>query len=101
MRLRRQRGIAIGLAQSAEEASHLDERAPGGVLDRGARRACEFRIDRERALRGIGLHRDHADAVGNLVVELAGDPRTLLLNRPAGALALLALEPRGQQPLIA
>jgi len=58
----------------------------------------EFRVDRERPLGGIGLDRDHADAVGDLVVQLPRNARTLLRDGRPGTLALLLPEPRRQQP---
>src|SRR5439155_21880061 len=72
--LRRERGIAVALAQATEQPPHLDQRAPRSVLDRFHGSAGELRVDRERALGCVGLDRDHTDAVSDLHVELAGDP---------------------------
>ena len=99
--LRRESRILVVLAQSAEQPPHLDECTASGVLDRGEGNTGEFRVDGERALCGISLDRDHADAVCNLVVKLTRNARTLFRDGRVCALVPLVLEPRGQQPLAA
>src|SRR5256885_663059 len=48
-----------------------------------------------RGPRRAGLDRDHADIMGDDVVKLAGNPRSLLVGREPPVLVPLTLEPRG------
>ena len=54
------------------------------------------RVALERGLGGVGLHGDHADAVGDDVVQLARDPRALLGDRDP--LRVLARSRRTSRP---
>ena len=65
-------------------------RAVSRIATRG--RFDERRVAGERAFRGVGLHSDHAHRVRDLVVQLAGDPRTLLCNGRPGPVLTLALQ---------
>ena len=77
-RLRAVLGSLVALAQDAEHAAHLAERLVRRAADRPQRLARPRRVLLERGLGGVGLHGDHADAVGDHVMQLASDPRALL-----------------------
>ena len=76
--LRRMGGRLVGDTQHPQQASHLRERLAAGLLDR---LQC-LRGDRlpasQRHPLGPGLDDHHAHAVGENVVQLAGDSRSLL-----------------------
>ena len=80
------------LAQDAEQPPHVAERLARRGADRVQRGAGERRVVVERGLGGVGLDGDHAQAVGDDVVQLARDPRPLLGDREVGGALPLALE---------
>ena len=84
------------LAQHAEQLAHLGQRLAGRarIASSGARASARVAV--ERGLGGVGLDRDHADAVGDDVVQLARDPAALLGDRGARAALALALEMQRQ-----
>ena len=92
--LRRQRRVGVGPAQDAERAAHLVQRVAARALDRLERLARALGVAVEHPPRALGLRDHHADAVRDDVVQLARDPRALLADGDALALALLALEQR-------
>ena len=65
-------------AQHAERAAHLLERGLARPLDRLQRLARALGVAVEHALRALGVHDHHPDAVRDDVVQLARDPRALL-----------------------
>ena len=71
-RVRRRRA-----AQQAEHAAELGDRLLPGVLDGAQRLPRAVRIAVEQVLGGAGLDHHDADAVGDDVVQLAGDPGAL------------------------
>ena len=89
-------GARSVLAQDAEQAPHLAERVLGGLSDRGQRFPGERGVAIERGLGAVGLDRDHAQPVGDDVVQLASDPRPLLGDRELGGALALVLEFRGE-----
>ena len=78
-RLRRAVGLAGDvLAQHAEQSPRLRERVAGRHGDRLEPAAGVRREPWRRQSRGLALHRDHGEVVGDDVVQLAGDPGALL-----------------------
>ena len=68
--LRGEPGLLVRFAQDAQQAAHLGQRLPPGVLDlfqgrrgRAPRRPCPG-----------GLQDDHAEVMGDDIVQFAGDP---------------------------
>ena len=82
-RLRGQRRRLLGPAEYADHPPHLGERLATGLLDDLQRLALLVLIRLEQPPHGRGLHRHHADAVPDDVVQFAGDPRALLGNGEA------------------
>ena len=76
------------LAQGAEQAAHLRDRVAGGLLDVGEGRTRGVGVAVEHPACGAGLDAHRGDAVGDHVVQLAGDAQPLvddrLLPQPAG-----------------
>ena len=60
-----------------QEAAHLDQRRPSGVLHRAHRLAGSVGVRPGQGLRGLSLHDHHRHPVGDHVVQLAGDPAAL------------------------
>ena len=52
----------------------------------------------EHLLRGLGLHDDHADVVGDDVVQVAGDAHPLVGGRPLHGLVAVRDEPARRAP---
>ena len=90
-RLRRQRRRLFGAAQYADHPPHLGERLATGLLDDLQRLAFLVLVRLEQPAHGRGLHRHHADAVADDVVQLAGDPGALLGDGEACLLLTLQL----------
>ena len=97
--------VAVGRAQDAEEPAHLPQRRAGRGLDGGKRPLGRRRIVGGHHPPGAGVHRHHAHAVGDHVVQLAGDAQPLLGHRLAGQvvlgplqLAVLGLQRLGVEP---
>jgi hypothetical protein len=80
------------VAQRAEDASHVAEGGSRGIAYRHERPLDELRVVRERSLRSIGLDRDHAHRVGDLVVQLPRNPRPLLCDGGTRPLVTFPLE---------
>ena len=76
-------------AHRGEQAAHLGQRRAPGLLDAAERVAVLAERVGELVPDGADLQHHHADGVGDDVVELARDPRTLLGHR----------DPRGRVPL--
>src|SRR5262249_27881757 len=87
--------IAV-LPEDAEEAAHLAEGLAGGDPDVAQRGAGEVGVLVEGGLGGVRLDGDDADAVGDDVVQFAGDAGALLGDGGAGAALALVLEVDGQ-----
>ncbi len=85
-------GRAGGLAGGAQGVQDLPDLAEGllaGRLDGGERRTGLLGVRVEQRQAHAGLHVDHGDAVGQYVVQLAGDPQPLLVHpAPFGGLPL-------------
>ena len=81
----------LGAAQHADHPPHLGERLATGLLDDLQRLAFLVLVRLEQPAHGRGLHRHHADAVADDVVQLAGDPRALLGDGEACLLLALQL----------
>jgi hypothetical protein len=75
----------ILLAEHAQQPPHLDQGLAAGRLHRDQRLARLLGLAVEHVDPDPGLHGD-AHAVGDHVMELAGDPQPLLGDRPAGQL---------------
>ena len=82
-------------AEDPEHPAHVGKRLAGGGVDRLDRRPDIGRPLVQRSLGGAGLDDDHADVVGDDVVELARDPLALLGDGLPVAFLALALEPAG------
>jgi hypothetical protein len=80
------------------QAGGPDLGLPARRADRAERLAGRLRAGVEHVLRGAGLDDDHAEGVGDDVVELAPDPGLLLGDRPPGLQLLLAAAARGPAP---
>jgi hypothetical protein len=81
-RLRHALGFTVDvLAQHAEQAARLGQRLAGGLSDRLEAAARVGRELRGGEPRGLGLNRDYRQVVGDDVVQLTRDPRTLLHRR--------------------
>ena len=91
-RLRRERRRLLRPAQNADEAAHLGERLPAGLLDHLERLALLLLLGPQQPANGRGLDGHDADAVPDDVVQLTGEPRALLGDRLARPLLALPLE---------
>ncbi len=78
-----------------QEPAHLDESLTAGRLDRAERLARGCLLALEYALPRLRLHHDHADRMRDDVVQLAGDPDSLLGDREPGLLLALPLQALG------
>ena len=90
-RLGRELDVVPVAAHRAEETAHLGERRAAGLLDAPERIAVLGRRIGKLVPDGADLEHHHADGVGDDVVELARDPRTLLRHRDACRRLALAL----------
>jgi hypothetical protein len=88
-------GHTVVRAQDPEQASHLGERLPGGRLHGFELLRLARPLVTEPPANGPRLDDDHADRVGDHVVELARDQGPLLRNGAARLLLPSALERRG------
>ena len=79
------------VAQHAQHPPHVGQRLATGPVDGLERRAHALRPPVERGQSGAGLDHDHADMMRDDVVELAGDPLALVLDRAARSLLALGL----------
>ena len=91
-RLRGEPGLLVRVAQDAQQAAGLGQCLPGAVLD-----LLQGRLGRPARRPGAGrLQHDHAEVVGDDVVQFPGDPRPLGRRGLLG-LALQRRAPRGQR----
>jgi hypothetical protein len=90
--LRRERELVVGAAQHAEQAAHLRHRGAAGRLDRRQDVGRPGPLVAERAALGARLHDHDREVVGDDVVELARDPRSLLGDRQPGLVLALLLK---------
>ena len=89
------RGLVLVGPQEPEQAPHVGERLPSGLLDREERLPGARRVLLEEEPGGAGLNGHDADAVRDHVVEVARDAGALGGDRSARSLLALALEPCG------
>ncbi len=82
---RRQRDLVV-VAQHTDGRPQLVERLLAELLDGRERRTGLFRMAIEHVQGGPGLHVDRGDAVGDHVVEVAGDAEALLGDAAPGFL---------------
>ena len=88
LRLDRHPG-ATALAPPGEQTAQLGQRSAAGGGDAVERGLGARVTGRDHARAGLGLHDDHADVVGDHVVELACDARPLLVGGAGGRLRLV------------
>ena len=88
-------GFVLARAQEPEQAAHLGERLPSGLLDREKGLAGTLRIRLEEESSRSRLDRHDADAVRDHVMEVGGDVGALGGDRGMRSLLALALDPRG------
>ena len=83
-RLRRELGPVAVAAQHAQQAAHLGERVAAGRprSRRAPRRRAAAVAGGERARDRLGLDHHRAHAVRDHRLQLGGDPRALVLDRP-------------------
>jgi hypothetical protein len=93
-RLRGERELLVLAAQEAEQPPHLHQRLLATGLDRAQRLGDAGLADLE-LLGRLGLDDDDADAVGDDVVQLARDARSLLGHGLARLGLALALDAHG------
>ena len=79
-------GTSSSSRQHTDGRPQLVERLLAELLDRRERRTGLFRMAIEHVQRGPGLHVDRGDAVGDHVVEVAGDAEALLGDAAPGFL---------------
>ena len=91
--LRRERGLAVALAQQAQQPAQLGHGLPPALLDRLERFRGGLLARRQHPALGCGLHDDDAQAVRDDVVQLAGDPGPLGLDGTGGPGLLVTLQP--------
>ena len=84
-------GLVAFAAHGREQAPHLGKCGPARLLDSSERLAVLRQRIGELVPDGAHLEHHHADGVGDDVVELAGDPRTLLGHGDACRRLALAL----------
>ena len=82
--------LAVG-PEDADGPAHLAQRVAARRLDLARRLGRGVRVAPDQAAGGAGLDDHHADAVGDDVVHLAGDPGPLLADRQPGLLVAVAL----------
>jgi hypothetical protein len=85
-RLRREHGGLVRRSEDIHQAAHLVERLAAGRLDGNESLDRLVGIRRQRPPPATRLEDDHADRVGNDVVQLASDPSPLVGHRPPGFL---------------
>ena len=71
------RGV-VAVSEHAEHAPHLGQRLASDPLDHEERLALALLVRRQEPPHSRGLHDHHADRVRDHVVQLAGDPRSLV-----------------------
>src|SRR5262249_61800725 len=69
-------------ADARQHPAHLGQRLLARRADRAERLAGRLRAGVEHVGRGAGLDDDHAESMGDDVVQLAADPGLLLGDRP-------------------
>ena len=79
--MRCQLGSLLAFAEDAEQPPQLQHRLARSLLDRLQRLPRPLGIAVEHAFGGAGLESDHADGVGDDVVQLTRDSRALLGDR--------------------
>ena len=79
---RERRGCRRSSLQHAEQPAHLGQRLAAGLLDRDERLPLALLLGLEQPPHRPGLHGHHRDVVRDDVVQLARDPRPLLLGPP-------------------
>ena len=92
-------GAGLLLARHGKQAQHVlqfGHGRPAARLDGEQGRPGLVLFGAEHLPGGAGLHDHHADVVGHHIVQLAGDPRPLQLQRTPGRGLMLGLCP--QQP---
>ena len=94
-RLRRERELLVLAAEHAEQPADLGQRLAAARLDGQEGVAGADGVALGEPARPGGLHDHRAQRVGDDVVQLAGDPRALLLGSRGGPLGALVLEPLG------
>ena len=92
--LRRESGRLFGSPKDSDQPSHLGQSLAARLFDDLERLALALLLRLEQPADARRLDGHHAHAVAHDIVELAGDPRTLLGNCGLGLLAPLALESR-------
>src|SRR5690606_28110434 len=91
--LRREGPRVVVLAQDAEEPPHLRQRHPSSRGDRGKRLAGPHHVGVDRIGRAVRLHHDHADVVGNDVVQFPCDARPFGGHGHLDLVVAIALQP--------
>ena len=89
----RPREHVAATANDADESPQLDERLASAALDNRKRSVCRGEIVAGDAACATGLHDDHADAVGDHIVQLTRHPRALFDRSPSSATLVVALQP--------
>ena len=87
-------------ADSLQHPAQLGQRLPARRADRAQRLPGRLRAGAEHVLGGTRLDDDHAEGVGDDVVQLAPDPGLLLGDRPPGLQFLLAAAVGGPVPAV-
>ena len=90
-RRRRERNLLV-VAEHTDGHAQLVERLLAELLDRGQRRRGLLRMTFEHVQGGTRLHVDRGDAVGDHVVEVAGDAQAFLGDAAPGFLLAGLLE---------
>ena len=85
-------------ADGRQHPAELGQGLPARRADRAQRLPGRLRAGAEHVLGGAGLDDDHAEGVGDDVVQLAPDPGLLLGDRPPGLQFLLAAAVGGAGP---
>ena len=93
--LPRRIGVALALAEDPEHPPHVGERLPARPVDGLEGGAGLRRTLVERGQPGAGLDDDHAHMVRHDVVQLAGDPVALVLDRATVSFVAVGLEDPG------
>ena len=75
--LRRERRLAVALAEQTQQPAQLGHSLPSALLDRLERFSGGLLARRQHPALGCGLHDDDAQAVRDDVVQFAGDPGPL------------------------
>ena len=85
----------VAVPQHPEHPTHLGEGGAAAGLDRGQRSLRGIRVRPQPVQPHAGLDGDGGHRVRHDVVQLAGDPQPLLVDRPTCHRGPLGLEPRG------